>query len=114
MVAFGTEPQVHVVPRIKFQASGYAIPAVDYIPPVDRDKYESVVAEAEAFIVRRFLSRMPADAQTTPIVHVIKSETDAQSIGHIICQKAEDVKATVVVMANHNRSAVADYSTQAA
>ncbi len=29
-------------------------------------------------------------------------------MGHIICQKAEDLRASLIVMANHNRSAVAE------
>ncbi len=62
---------MHVIPRIKFQAS-LAVPAVDYTPQIDRDKYEALVRTAEEFIVRRFLSRFPADSQTTPIVHIIK------------------------------------------
>jgi hypothetical protein len=39
---------------------------------IDRDKYEALVRKAEEFIVKRFLSRIPADSQTTPIVHIIK------------------------------------------
>jgi len=99
---------LHVIPRIKFQAS-YGVPAVDYVPQIDRDKYEALVRKAEEFIVRRFLSRFPADSKTTPIVHVIKSETDTESVGHIICQKAQDIKATIVVMANHNKNAVTEF-----
>jgi nucleotide-binding universal stress UspA family protein len=38
-----------------------------------------------------------------------QSETDSQSVGHIICQKAEDLKSTLVVMGNHNKSSVAEF-----
>lgn len=40
---------------------------------------------------------------------VVQSETDRESIGHIICQKAEDLKVTVVVMASHKRSGLAEW-----
>jgi hypothetical protein len=45
---------------------------LDFNPGIDRDKYEAMVRKAEAFIVKRFLSRFPADSKTTPIVHIVK------------------------------------------
>ena len=46
--------------------------AVDFNPGIDRERYEASVRKAEEFIVRRFLSRFPADSKTTPIVHIVK------------------------------------------
>mmetsp|Transcript_7082 Transcript_7082/g.12121 ORF Transcript_7082/g.12121 Transcript_7082/m.12121 type:complete len:159 (+) Transcript_7082:51-527(+) len=100
---------LHVIPRTKFAASAYSVPAIDVPVSVDRSAYEAMIRKAEEFIVRRFLSHMPSDSQITPIVHIIKSETDTESMGHIICQKAEDIKSTIVVMANHNKSGLTEW-----
>jgi hypothetical protein len=54
------------------RAAGIALPAVDVLPGIDRDKYEAVIRKAETFLVKRFLSRFPVDSQTTPIVHIVK------------------------------------------
>mmetsp|Transcript_25221 Transcript_25221/g.54824 ORF Transcript_25221/g.54824 Transcript_25221/m.54824 type:complete len:162 (+) Transcript_25221:155-640(+) len=99
---------IHVIPRTAYAAT-YAVPAVDFTPGIDRDKYEKAVRTAEEFIVKRFLSRIPINCQSTPIVHVIKSETDSESVGHIICQKAFDLNATAVVMGNHNKGPVREF-----
>lgn len=61
---------IHVIARIQFAAT--YLPAVDLTPMVDRDRYDAAVREAEAFIVKRFLSRIPSDLDTTPIVHIVK------------------------------------------
>lgn len=62
---------IHVIPRIQFAAS-YGVPAIEFAPPIDRDKYEAAVRKAEEFLVKRFLSVIPIDSKTTPIVHVVK------------------------------------------
>ncbi len=130
---------VHVIPRSKFQASQYAVPAVDYLPQIDRSKYEAALQHAEEFIVKRFLSIFPLDSNSTPIVHIVKvrawgatgcrpvdtlpatraeraraprcsqSEIDTETVGHIIVQKAEELNATMVVMANRSKNAVTEF-----
>ncbi|KAF5833293.1 hypothetical protein DUNSADRAFT_10458 [Dunaliella salina] len=100
---------VHVVPRIKFQAAGYAVPSLNAPMNIDREAYDEVIHKAEEFIVRRFLSKFPQESHSTPIVHIIKSETDSASKGHIICEKAADLQSTMVCMGNHNRGAVAEF-----
>eukprot|EP00798_Chlamydomonas_sp_ICE-L_P020660 gene20660-27446_t len=100
---------VHVIPRIAFGAAAYALPAVDYTPGIDRDKYEAAVRKAEDFIVRRFLSRFGADVETTPIVHIVKSETDSESVGHIVCAKAAELDANCVLMGSHDKGHIKEF-----
>lgn len=62
---------VNVIARIQYAAT-VGVPAVDFTPQIDRDAYEAAVRKAEAFIVKRFLSKMPPALLTTPIVHIVK------------------------------------------
>ena len=52
---------------------------------------------------------MLQDCHSTPIVHIVKSETDSASKGHIICEKAATLESTMVCMANHNKGSVAEF-----
>lgn len=96
---------IHVIARMAY-ATTYAVPAIDFTPGIDRDKYEANIRKAETFIVKRFLSRFPPESKSTPIVHVVKSETDSSSVGHIICGKAYELRASSIVMGSHNKGAV--------
>jgi hypothetical protein len=62
---------LNVISRLTFAAT-LGVPAVDFTPQINRDAYEAAVRKAEAFIVKRFLARLPQSIQTTPIVHIIK------------------------------------------
>lgn len=62
---------LNVISRMQFAAT-LGVPAVDFTPQINREAYEAAVRKAEAFIVKRFLARMPPEIQTTPIVHIIK------------------------------------------
>jgi nucleotide-binding universal stress UspA family protein len=62
---------VNVISRMQFAAT-LGVPAVDFTPQINRDAYEAVIRKSEAFIVKRFLGRMPPAIATTPIVHIIK------------------------------------------
>ena len=62
---------LNVISRLQFAAT-LGVPAVDFTPQINREAYEAVVRKAEAFIVKRFLARLPPHIQTTPIVHIIK------------------------------------------
>lgn len=96
---------INVIARVAYAAT-YALPAVDFNPGIDRDKYEEMVRNSETFIVKRFLSHFPMHSKSTPIVHIIKSETDSSSVGHIICQKALELRANAVFMGNHNKGPI--------
>lgn len=93
---------IYVIARMSY-ATTYAVPAIDFSPGIDRDKYEEQVRKAEEFICRRFLSRFPPESKSTPIIHLVKSETDSDSVGHIICGKAQDLRAAAVIMGSTNK-----------
>lgn len=96
---------LHVVPRFHFQHGG--VPPADFLPRQDTDMYEELVQKAETFIARRFLvhvDQMAAAASPPPVVHIIKFETDSKSIGTVLCQKAEELNAAVLVVARHDKS----------
>jgi nucleotide-binding universal stress UspA family protein len=63
--------KVHVVPRLHF-AAAYGVPPVDFVPVADSNEYEKVIQKAEAFIIQRFVNKLPADFTPSPIVHIIK------------------------------------------
>eukprot|EP00201_Polytomella_parva_P023385 CAMPEP_0175049170 /NCGR_PEP_ID=MMETSP0052_2-20121109/6592_1 /TAXON_ID=51329 ORGANISM="Polytomella parva, Strain SAG 63-3" /NCGR_SAMPLE_ID=MMETSP0052_2 /ASSEMBLY_ACC=CAM_ASM_000194 /LENGTH=134 /DNA_ID=CAMNT_0016313307 /DNA_START=346 /DNA_END=751 /DNA_ORIENTATION=+ len=88
---------LYVISRVQYAAI-LGVPAVDYTPQINRDMYEAVVKEAEAFIVKRFLTHLSPEVTSTPVVHIVKSEVDASSVGHVVCFKAEELKATCVLM----------------
>ncbi|EFJ46744.1 hypothetical protein VOLCADRAFT_105406 [Volvox carteri f. nagariensis] len=99
---------LNVISRLTFAAT-LGVPAVDFTPQINREAYEKAVQKAEAFIVKRFLARLPESIQTTPIVHIIKSEVDTNSVGHVICMKADELKATCILMGSHNKGPVAEF-----
>jgi nucleotide-binding universal stress UspA family protein len=50
-----------------------------------------------------------ADIQPDPCVHIVKSDVDTDSIGNVICNKADMLKAAAVIMASHNRSKLKEF-----
>ncbi|KAF8056769.1 PHOS34 [Scenedesmus sp. PABB004] len=98
---------VHVVPRLAFAAQ-YGVPPVDFVPAAESSAYESAVQRAEQFIIDRFLRALPA-AIRAPVVHIVKSEVDTESVGHVLCKKAEELDTAAIVMASHNKGRVAEF-----
>lgn len=95
--------QVHVIPR--FQLSGtYGAPAADFLPHQDQQSYEHLIKSAEAFIGTRVLKNMEAATNPPPLVHIIKYETDSDSIGTVLCKKADELNAAVLVVSRHTKS----------
>jgi nucleotide-binding universal stress UspA family protein len=93
---------VHVVPR--FQLIGGA-PPTDFLPHHDSEVYAQLIKTAEAFIARRVLTHVDQLPSPPPVtIHVIKFETDSDSIGTALCKKAEELNAAVIVVARHNKS----------
>ena len=96
----------HVIPR--FQLSAAAGPSL----PLNQGAgaYDNLIKNAEAFIVERALRHIEqvqaaqSRPQPPPVVHIIKYETDSDSIGTVLCKKAEDLHAAAVVVARYNKS----------
>lgn len=94
---------LHVIPRFQL-SSTYGAPPADFLPHSDPEAYEHMIKTAEGFIARRVLRHMEAATAPPPVAHIIKFETDADSIGTVLCKKAEELKAAVLVVARHNKS----------
>lgn len=66
------------------------------------------VSKAESFIERRFVSKL--EASSIPYqVEITHFNTDKDSIGEIICRRAEDLKTPAVVMAKHNQASIKEF-----
>lgn len=98
----------HVVPRMQFSAA-YGIPPVDFYPIADATSYEAVINKAEKMVSDRFLSNLGAYPELRPVVHIVKSEVDTDSVGHVLCKKAEELDVFCVVMASHNKGKLAEF-----
>lgn len=40
---------------------------------------------------------------------VLQSEVDTESVGHVLCKKAEELDAICIVMASHNKGRMAEF-----
>jgi nucleotide-binding universal stress UspA family protein len=98
---------VHVVPRQQL-AQSFGAPPVDFLPQQDPVGHEMLLQHAETFIRERLLPKL-ADIQPDPCVHIVKSDVDTDSIGNVICNKADMLKAAAVIMASHNRSKLKEF-----
>lgn len=99
---------VHIVPRLHF-AAAYGVPPVDFVPVADSNEYEKVIQKAEQFIINRFVNKLSPDFTPPPVVHIIKSEVDTESVGHILVKKADALDAVALVMSTHNKGRVAEF-----
>ena len=85
------------------------MPPVDFVPAADSLRYEAVIEKAEAFIIERFVRRLPAAPDgRPPVVHIVKSEVDTETIGHLLVKKAEELDAACIVVARHNKGRIAE------
>eukprot|EP01023_Acetabularia_acetabulum_P009686 TRINITY_DN14383_c0_g1_i14.p3 TRINITY_DN14383_c0_g1~~TRINITY_DN14383_c0_g1_i14.p3 ORF type:complete len:156 (+),score=26.14 TRINITY_DN14383_c0_g1_i14:551-1018(+) len=98
---------LHIIPRLQV-AAVYGAPPIDFLPNQDPQAYEQLIEDAEKFISSRFVV-MFEDINVQPIVHIIKSEVDTDSIGEVVCKKSEELQACAVVMAKHQKSKVTEF-----
>ena len=74
----------------------------------DPAAYEQLIKNAEHFVSQRFLPRLLA-IRPDPVVHLVKAEVDADSIGSVVCRKASDLNAAALVMASHTKSKLQEF-----
>lgn len=99
---------VHVIPRLVFSAQ-LGVSPVDFVPTSDSTAYEQSLARAERFILDKFVRQLPASfSGAPPVVHIIKSETDTESVGHVLVKKADALGACFLALASNSRSRVAE------
>lgn len=95
---------VHVIPRFMLSGS-YAYPPIDYLPQKNHAHQDHVIKSAEAFIVKRALRHIEKlGSSVQPIVHIVKYETDADSVGELLCRKARELQVAVMVLARHDKT----------
>lgn len=98
---------LHVIPRLQLAAS-FGAPPVDFLPYQDPNAYQSLIKSAEAFIAERALAHL-GELEPAPVVHLVKYETDTDSIGNVICKKADELDVALVVMARHQKSKLQEF-----
>ncbi|KAL3132973.1 hypothetical protein ABBQ38_006883 [Trebouxia sp. C0009 RCD-2024] len=98
---------LHVVPRQE-PATTYGAPPVDFLPHQNPNTVQKLAEQAQSFIKDRLLP-MLGDMQPDPIVHVVKSDVDTDSIGNVVCQRAEALAVVAVVISGHSKSEVGDF-----
>lgn len=97
---------IHVIPRLQAMTKIGASP-VDVMPYTDPGVYDDMISSAEGMLEKRALAYFDGE-EREPIVHLIKYETDNESIGELICRKAKELKANLVVVAKHNQGALSE------
>ncbi|PRW33715.1 adenine nucleotide alpha hydrolase [Chlorella sorokiniana] len=98
---------VHVIPRLQLAAT-YGAPPVDFLPFQDPTAYEQMIKTAEDFIAKRALTHI-GGISPQPVVHIVKYEIDTDSIGNVVCKKAEELEAAVTVLARHSKSRLQEF-----
>lgn len=100
---------LHIIPVPMPEVIG-GIGAMDSIVTVDPDPATDLkhIAEAKEFMKRRFVTKLASRsiAYKVEIVHFL---TDNDSIGEAVCKRAEALSAAAVVMAKHQRGAIAEF-----
>ncbi|KAL0055232.1 hypothetical protein WJX82_009103 [Trebouxia sp. C0006] len=72
------------------------------------DAGEFMVSTAEGFIEQRFVSKVEA-SKIPHQVEITHFNTDKDSIGAIICKRAQDLQTPAVVMAKHNQGSIKEF-----
>lgn len=98
---------IHVIPRLQLAAT-YGAPPVDFLPYQDPTAYEQLIKAAEDFIAKRALTHV-GDITPHPVVHIVKYEIDTDSIGNVVCKKADELEAAVTVLARHTKSRLQEF-----
>lgn len=75
-------------------------------------EYDTVLQSTEDKVSRRFISKLaPNASRPQPVIHIIKSETDSDSIGQVLVKKAQAEKAMALVVASHNKGKLKELFT---
>lgn len=98
---------IHVIPRLQLAAS-YGAPPVDFLPYQDPNAYQQLIQKAEDFIAQRALRHI-GNVTPQPVVHIVKYEVDTDSIGNVICKKAEELDVAMAVMARHTKTKLQEF-----
>jgi nucleotide-binding universal stress UspA family protein len=100
---------LHIIPVPMPEVIG-GMGAMDSIVTVDPDPQADLkhIADAKEFMKRRFVTKL-ASRSISYKVEIVHFLTDNDSIGEAICKRAEALNASAVVMAKHQRGAIAEF-----
>lgn len=97
---------VHVLPR----AEGRSLIAPNDLiaaTNISSDRLDAAVVGAEKFISEKLLQVLN-NLDRDPVVHMIKAQVDSDSIGSVICRKAEALGAAAIIMNSSKKSKASD------
>lgn len=97
----------HVIPPGQYVVLSTDL-GLEEIVEDDENTQRRVEQHARAFIQERFVTRLEA-AKVPYQVELVKFSTDNDSIGAIVCKRAEQLQAAAVVMAKHNKGAIKEF-----
>uniref|UniRef100_A0A7S1SI72 UspA domain-containing protein n=1 Tax=Tetraselmis chuii TaxID=63592 RepID=A0A7S1SI72_9CHLO len=98
---------IHIVPRSD-PSQGPIVAPGDLVARRNPSEYDHAVEGAEKFIAQRLLPVL-AVLTTDPVVHLIKSEMDTDSIGGVLCRKADGLGAALLLVSSHTKSKVTEF-----
>lgn len=101
---------LHIIPRGAGCNIGPIVAPGDLIARRNPGEFDHAVEGAEKFIAQRLLPGM-ASLTSDPVVHLIKSETDTESIGGVLCRKAASLNAVALILSSHTKSKVLWHTT---
>ena len=88
-----------------------AVPGPAYFEQLERDERVRQAEDrrnAEAFVGRRFAPQLRRRGVRF-VVEVARGNLDTRSIGEVVCERAEELGATAIVMAPHERGRVREW-----
>ena len=93
---------IHVIPK------RYTVPAYyafdEFVPEVPDPEQEAEWREdANRYVRKRLYTVLDANEDVTYTSEVVAYETSNESVGEIICERANDVDACAVIMASHGK-----------
>lgn len=93
---------VHVVPNSRI------ITSVDFLP-VQSINEEAELKKAEEYVQSELLPLVATlKPDITPVVHFVKSELDAESVGEVLVRKAEELGAACLFCASSNKGVLTE------
>lgn len=102
----------HVVPNPQAKLLGGGLGLADagefMVQAPDPKDDRKQVSTAEGFIEQRFVSKVEA-SKIPHQVEITHFNTDKDSIGAIICKRAQDLQTPAVVMAKHNQGSIKEF-----
>eukprot|EP00798_Chlamydomonas_sp_ICE-L_P021503 gene21503-28484_t len=74
----------------------------------DEETRKKVESHAREFLLKTFVPRL--DELKIPYqIEIVRFGTDADSVGTVICERADQLNAGLVVMAKHNKGAIKEF-----